>query len=95
MSHLTLVAAKIVALLLGLLIAAQAYRGYRRNDSWPMLYLAVGFAIISVGTAVEGVLYEILGTPIQTASAVQSVIVTLGMLVVLYSIYAKAPLLGR
>lgn len=93
-THVALVAAKVIALLLGLLIAGQAYRGYRRHRSWPMLYLAVGFAVISVGTAVEGILYELMGVPIQTASAVQTAFVTLGMLVVLYSLYAKAPL-GR
>jgi H+/Cl- antiporter ClcA len=31
--------------IIGLFIAYQAYRGYRRNDSRPMLYLAVGFAL--------------------------------------------------
>ena len=90
-----LVAAKVLALLLGLLIAGQAYRGYRRHRSWPMLYLAVGFAVISVGTAVEGILYELLAVDIQTASAVQSAFVILGMLIVLYSLYAKSPLGGR
>lgn len=93
-THVALVAAKVLALLLGLLIAGQAYRGYRRHRSWPMLYLAVGFAVISVGTAVEGILYELLNVDIQTASAVQSAFVIVGMLVVLYSLYARAPL-GR
>jgi len=94
-THVALVTAKVVALLLGLVIAGQAYRGYRRHGSWPMLYLAVGFAVISVGTAVEGILFELLGVPIQTASAIQTGIVTLGMLVILYSLYAKAPLGAR
>jgi hypothetical protein len=35
----------VVAALVGLLIAYQAYRGYRRNDSRPMLFIAVGFAL--------------------------------------------------
>lgn len=43
-----LVTARLVVFLLGFVIAFQAYRGYRRNDSPPMLYLAVGFALISV-----------------------------------------------
>ena len=94
MAHRILVAAKVLALLLGLLIAAQAYRGYRRHRSWPMLYLAVGFAVISVGTAVEGVLYELMDVRFETASAIQTVFVTVGMLVVLYSLYARSPL-GR
>ena len=31
--------------IVGLFIAYQAYRGYRRNHSRPMLYIAVGFAL--------------------------------------------------
>lgn len=37
---------EMVGAALGLFIAYLAYRGYRRNDSRPMLYLAVGFGII-------------------------------------------------
>ncbi|UPV74788.1 hypothetical protein M0R89_01655 [Halorussus limi] len=35
----------LVAAFIGLLIAYQAYRGYRRNDSRPMLFIAIGFAL--------------------------------------------------
>lgn len=37
---------ELVGSALGLFIAYLAYRGYRRNSSRPMLYLAVGFGII-------------------------------------------------
>jgi hypothetical protein len=32
--------------LTGLFIAYQAYRGYRRNDSRPMFFIAVGFILV-------------------------------------------------
>lgn len=32
----------------GLFVAYQAYRGYRRNESRPMLYLAVGISLLTV-----------------------------------------------
>ncbi|MFC7079689.1 DUF7521 family protein [Halorussus caseinilyticus] len=35
----------IATALVGLLIAYQAYRGYRRNDSRPMLFIAIGFTL--------------------------------------------------
>jgi hypothetical protein len=38
----------VVVALVGLAIAYQAYLGYRRNQSRPMLFLAIGFAL-SVG----------------------------------------------
>lgn len=38
----------LVATLLGSLVTWQAYRGYRRHGSRPMLALTVGFALIAV-----------------------------------------------
>ncbi|WP_276273867.1 DUF7521 family protein [Haloarcula litorea] len=37
---------ELVGALLGLFIAYLAYRGYRRNDSRPMLFLAIGFTLV-------------------------------------------------
>lgn len=36
----------ILSALLGLFIAYQAYRGYRRNDSRPMLFISIGFVLV-------------------------------------------------
>lgn len=36
-----------VTAVVGLFVAYQAYRGYRRNDSRPMLYLAVGVLLLT------------------------------------------------
>jgi hypothetical protein len=92
--HLELVVAKVVTVVLGLAIAVTAYRGYHRHGAWPMLYLAVGFAIISVGSVVEGLLFDVLNIPLVDAGAIQTVIVAVGMLVVLYSLHADSPLWG-
>jgi hypothetical protein len=92
--HLELVVAKLVTVVLGLAIAVTAYRGYHRHGAWPMLYLAVGFAIISVGSVVEGLLFDVLAMPLRDAGAIQAAIVAVGMVVVLYSLHADAPLWG-
>lgn len=39
-------AAEVLTALLGIAIAYIAYRGYRRNQSRPMLYLAIGFVLV-------------------------------------------------
>lgn len=39
---------ELVGAVLGLFIAYVAYRGYRRNDSRPMLFIAIGFFTILV-----------------------------------------------
>ncbi|WP_439330862.1 DUF7521 family protein, partial [Halorubrum ezzemoulense] len=39
----------------------QAYRGYRVYGSEPMLYVAIGFLFISVGSVIEGILFDVVG----------------------------------
>lgn len=85
--HEPLIAAKLLVLTIGLFISYLAYRGYRRHGSSAMYYLAVGFGLVSVGTVIEGLLFEVAGVEIITASTIQTVIVAAGMLVVLYSLY--------
>lgn len=81
-------AAKVVALFLGAFIIYLAYRGYRRNRSRPLLYVAVGFALITAGTIVEGVLYVMLGSVLLAAIAAGTAVTVLGFIMILYSIYA-------
>lgn len=85
--HEPLVIAKLFLLAMGLFIAFQAYRGYIRNDSPRMGFLAAGFVLISLGTVLEGLLYELLHVTIYTAGAIQTVIASVGMVLILYSLY--------
>lgn len=87
--HEPLVASKIIVLFLGLIIAFKAYQGYRRHGSLAMLYLGVGFVLIAIGTAIEGLLFEVLAMEIFLASAIQSVVAASGMLFILYSLYGN------
>ena len=92
--HLELVIAKVITIGLGFLIAFQAYKGYRVHGSEPMLHVAVGFVFISVGAVLEGVLFDVLGWSIFLAGAVQTGLVAIGMLVILYSLYGNAAVSG-
>lgn len=87
--HEPLILAKLGVLVIGLFIAYQAYLGYARNGSEPMLYLAIGFAFISVGAILEGLLFELLEIDIFLAGTIQTTITAIGMLVVLYSLYGS------
>lgn len=89
MMHEELIVAKAITMVIGLLIAGTAYRGYRRSGDESMLYLAVGFAIISVGAVVEGIFFDVLHLSIFWAGTVQTSIVAVGMLVILYSLYGR------
>ena len=87
--HIELVIAKLVTVGLGLLITYQAYKGYRVHGSQPMLYVAIGFLFISIGSVIEGVLFDVVGLSIFLAGTIQTTIVACGMLVVLYSLYGS------
>jgi hypothetical protein len=87
--HPGLIVAKLVAMVLGFLIAYQAYRGYRRSNSQSMLYLAVGFAIISFGAIVEGILFDVVGLTFHNAGTVATTIVAIGMFTILYALYGR------
>lgn len=47
--ELALLASDFVTIAVGLVIAYVAYRGYARNDSRPMLFIAAGFVLVFGG----------------------------------------------
>ena len=84
---------KVVALVFGVFIVYLAYMGYRRNASKPLLYAALGFALITAGTLTEGVLYVVLGqissvTDLLAATATGTIVTILGFVAIIYSIYS-------
>ncbi|WP_280585672.1 hypothetical protein [Halorubrum sp. Boch-26] len=87
--HIELVIAKFITVGLGLLITKQAYNGYRAYGSEPMLYVAIGFLFITVGSVLEGVLFDVIGLSIFLAGTIQTGLVAVGMLVILYSLHGR------
>jgi hypothetical protein len=79
---------KVIALVLGLFIVYLAYIGHRRNRSKPLLWVAVGFALITAGTVSEGILYTFGFYPLLAATGAGTTITVLGFLAIIYSIYS-------
>ena len=79
---------KVVALILGAFIVYLAYKGYKRNSSKPLLYVALGFALITAGTIIEGILYVMVGSELLSAIATGTTVMVLGFVVIIYSIYS-------
>ncbi len=79
---------KVIALFLGTFIVYLAYKGYRRNASKPLLYVALGFGLITAATLLEGVMFVILGSNILAAIATGTVVTVIGFAAIIYSIYA-------
>ncbi len=80
---------KILLVLLGGVVVWLSGRAWRRNQSSAMLFLAVGFALITAGSVVAGVLFEFLGYGLVEVSITESVVQLLGFGMIIYSIYGR------
>lgn len=81
------VASLLLVALLGTLIAVQAYRGYRRNDSRPMLYLAVGLCLLTLVPFLLNVTLATAGVERVKIALAENVARLLGLLAITHSLY--------
>jgi len=79
MEHFVLVAGKIAVLVLGSAITALALLAFRRTGQRLMLYLGLGFGLVTVGSTVEGVLFESLGWDLAAVHVLESLFVLGGL----------------
>ncbi len=95
--YLGLVTATLIAMTLGLMIVFQAYRGYRRNESQRMLYLAVGLGFVTIAPFGLSLGFELFAPLVAQASLVRTSILPLvsrlleitGLSLILYSLYSS------
>lgn len=84
-------ATDVLSAIIGLFIAYQAYRGYRRNDSRPMLVIAVGFALALAVPFLLVVLYVAVPFLSEALVAVLSQLSQLsGLIAILYALRMPA-----
>lgn len=62
-------AVTLIAMMLGLCIVFQAFRGYRRNDSERMLFLAIGLALLTLAPFALSILGDHSATRSGSANA--------------------------
>jgi len=72
---------------LGLLLAYLSIKAYRKSKSKNMLFLSIGFGIITVGSILAGLSFEFLGFSLLQVNIVESLMILVGFIMVLYSIY--------
>lgn len=95
--YLALVTTTLLALALGLTIVFQAYRGYRRNESRRMLYLAAGLGFVTIAPFALSLAFALLSPLVPQASFVRSSLLPLasrlleitGLALILYSLYSS------
>ena len=82
----TIIVTRFVTLLLGAYVIFQAFRGYNRNRGASILVLSVGLAFITLGTFVEGILYQFLQWGIIDVHEIESILNVIGFTLMLLSL---------
>lgn len=84
--HLLLSAFRGAAVFLGTLIAFLGFLVFRRYRSRLMLYISVGFGILTLGAVLEGILFEVFALPLDQAHLVESSVTLAALLTLAYSL---------
>lgn len=95
--YLLLLIVTLGAMILGLFIAFQAFRGYRRNQSHRMLFLALGLLLLTVVPFVLSLLVTFAGQQLGFGSRVYTywlpitsrLVEICGLSCILYSLYIR------
>ena len=74
--------------MLGSLITLFSYRAYRRTGATALRALAVGFAVVTVGTILAGVVDRFTGLGFLVGALLQSTLTLVGFAIITYSLYA-------
>ncbi len=80
---------KIVLVLMGAVVVWLSGQAWRRNKSSAMLFLSIGFALITAGSVAAGVLFEFLGYGLLEVSITEGIVQLLGFGMIIYSIYGR------
>ncbi len=84
------VALKTITLLLGGLITYLAFKAYRRTRARSLGALAVGFGIVTLGVLLAGAADQLLGVEFRLGLLIESLLVTVGFGIIVYSLYTTA-----
>ena len=78
---------KLIIVLLGTVLVYLGFKGYRRTRSKDMVFLSIGFGLITAGSVAAGILFEFLGFELVDVSIVEAVMVIVGFGSLMYSVY--------
>jgi len=79
-------AAQGLILILGGIVVFYALRSYGRTKSRAMLLLGLGFAFVTAGAAIAGVLFNVANEDLTTVESVQAASQAVGFFIIVYSL---------
>jgi hypothetical protein len=83
-----IVVLKTITLLLGALITYLAYKAYTRTGSRSLQYLSLGFAIVTFGSLLAGLVDQVLEFGFRLGQIVETALLAVGFAVIVLSLYA-------
>ncbi|QQG48876.1 MAG: hypothetical protein HY247_00715 [archaeon] len=86
MDLLVLDVAQALILGFGSVVVFYAWRSYRRTRSESMLLLALGFAFVTAGAVIAGVLFNLTSNDLATVVTVQAASQAIGFFIIVYSL---------
>lgn len=88
MIHYLLVAIRLSIVLIGALIAYKSFKKFRVNGHRiQFLVLSVGFALLTIGAVVEGILFELFHFSFLSAHIIEGILVMIGLVIVIIAIW--------
>lgn len=81
-----LIGVRLVVPILGILITYYSFEAYRRTETYYIRNATIGFAIITLGVVIEGVLFVFGGLDLALVHVIESVAIGLGFVVLLISL---------
>jgi uncharacterized membrane protein YjjP (DUF1212 family) len=79
--------AQVFILIFGGIVVYYASRSYSRNRSRSMLFLAIGFAVVTIGAVLAGVLFQfVLIGNLEAVEAVQALSQAVGFFIIVFSL---------
>jgi len=82
-----LTVAQFLIVVFGAIVIYYANRSYSRSKSKSILFLAIGFAVVTVGAVAAGVLFNLVTVgDLATVEAVQAVCQAIGFFIIVYSL---------
>lgn len=78
---------KLIIVLLGTVLVYLGVKSYHRSRSKDMIFLTLGFALITAGSVAAGILFEFLGFQLVDVEIIESIMVVIGFMALIYSIY--------
>lgn len=76
-------------LVLGGFVTLMSLRAYRRTEDHGLLYLGVGFGVITIGTFLAGVGYNLFDVDLADGILIESLLLLVGFAIIAYSLLSR------